>query len=371
MKTARYPDTDRSEWHLVSLVAPHFRDGLTQFSYAVYPSKRAREAGDDPFYLNSHKANLRQKYFRMVKEDGRFLHKSGIRVSPVEMDEFLRSSEAYKWEVRSEKRWRSSKGDLTPYFFPTYSGRMEQFDPQWIREEYELSLDGQIAKLLDIQLASVQLRRLDGDHQGTTFDLTVGQSTDDVRLRADDASTAPHTWTELLANGSQNLSGELGDWVYGVGLRWGSLSITKGDNIDVAYFTMEAATTNSSTTTRTDIFAEDADDAATFTDVANANGRALTAGVAWDSIESFVDGTDYNSSSFTVPLKTVVDRAGWNSDGFVVLWEDGDSDDNASRHGVAYDQDIPTSPRIHVEASTPVSSFAGSNQRNMSQGMFR
>ena len=178
-RTQPYPDNDKGEWWVSNVRPPTRKNGTVNFAYAVYPNKRSYDLHDLPFYVNSHHAQLREKHFRIRMVDGKFLHRSGELVLPSEIPAFLNTPAAYHWEERGGL-WRASQGSLTPYSFPSYQGVDEYFDPQWVREEYELSLEDQISAILTEQMSSVMARLLFGDHQGTTLNLKVGASADDA-----------------------------------------------------------------------------------------------------------------------------------------------------------------------------------------------
>lgn len=183
-----------------------------------------------------------------------------------------------------------------------------------------------------------------------TLDLQVGASDDDCLVEVANTSTAPHSFTTLSTTLSALRAGELGTVRYGAGVRFTNVTIGQGDTIDVAYWTIPARQNLSTTVVRTDIYGENADDAAAYTTVADYNARAKLTVVVWDGIEAWTYAINYNSPSLVVPMQAIVNRAGWVSGNAMGWkWEDGDSDDEAQRRSNSYDATPQTLQLFHIE----------------------
>mgnify|MGYP001569847499 FL=1 len=144
--------------------------------------------------------------------------------------------------------------------------------------------------------------------------------------------------------------GELGVYRFGMGARFLSVTILGTDTIDVAYLTFNPYQSQSGTVVRSDIYGEDADNAATFSTVADYNARAKTAAVVADGIGAWTLDTWVNSPSIVTPVMTIKNRAGWASGNAMVFkWEDGGSDNEACRRADTYNSSASLAPKLHIE----------------------
>lgn len=332
--TAPYPDNPRSEWFVDWIERPTYRsDGLLAFEYAVYANERSRAAKDDPFLLNSHLAMVRETHQRIRTDtSGSLLHASGLTVKPEDVEEFLATDP------------RATVTGLDPFVFPTYSGVLEGLDPQWLRELYLLPQEGQVDELIERYLKGAEARRLSGDHRGTTLDLQVGASEDDIWHR-------PHT---INKTSNDYLIGKIGFTPYDSVARFINVTIPQGDTIDVAYLTLIVRTSSSGTTVLSDVSLEDTDDSGQIADDADYHSRVQTAVVAWDDIPAWTDGETKNSPSLVTPIQTVINRGGFSSGNALgVRWADGgsDADVDAYRIGSSYNHDSAEAPQLHIEHS--------------------
>ena len=176
-----------------------------------------------------------------------------------------------------------------------------------------------------------------------TVDLQVGANTDDCcSLHSTNFSTAAGSYKAGHQDATNNNLRS--------GARFTNVTIPKDATIDVAYLTIQARSGESGTTALTNLMAEDTDDAATFSDLTDFNGRARTAAVAWDSIAGWTTDADYNSVSIVTPIQTVINRAAWASgNALVVFWENDGSDSLAFRNGKSYETSAPAAPKLHIE----------------------
>src|SRR3990167_7256741 len=97
--TQRYPDNARSEWVVQMRGKPYLEDGLWRFFYGVWPTQHSLDAGDLPFVIHGHKAQIRENHQRIRTDaQGRLYHVSGAIVAPDEVEDFLeRDGRAYHW----------------------------------------------------------------------------------------------------------------------------------------------------------------------------------------------------------------------------------------------------------------------------------
>ena len=183
-----------------------------------------------------------------------------------------------------------------------------------------------------------------------TLDLQVGASADDCRVTVANTSSPPHTWTGISTTVGSYVAGELISTLYGAGARFLNVTVLGTDTIDVAYKTLTGLATRTGQVVRTNLYGEDADNAATFSTVDNFNARAQTAAVVWDNIASEAGNVEYNSPSLVTPITTIKNRAGWVSGNAIAIhWEDNGSDDEAVRSGQSYDFDTTKAPKLHIE----------------------
>jgi len=182
-----------------------------------------------------------------------------------------------------------------------------------------------------------------------TLDLQVGAATDDARARVADTSVAPHTFTSVQTFPA-GLVGDSGLYRYGTGMRWLNVTLQASDTITVAYITVTASGNSASANVNTDIYGENADNSATYSTDADYNGRAKTAVVVYDGVESFTLDSEYNTPSLVTPVTTIKNRVGWTSGNAMGFkWEDGDSANDSSRGFYSYDNDSTKAPKLHIE----------------------
>ncbi len=358
VETAPYPDNDPAEWVREDLILPTFVDGFVQFEYAIYANAASKAAGDDPFIYTSHKAQIRGNrvpHHRIIRRpSGALVHVSGAEVLPKDMGDFFANDPAaHRWIGKIDGKWIDDKGRrLAPIQAPTYSGVMEGLDPQWPRESFFIPQAQEIAQILTGYGKGAQGRRLSGDHRGTTLDLQVGASADDAYVSADNPDTAPYngSWVMLALTTGIGTLGDTGGTNYGICMRFQGVAVAAIDTIDVAYISTIAWSTEGSTTLNSDLFGEDADDAAVFVDSDDYNARSFTAAVADDDLGTWTNGVFQDSGSIVTPVTTIKDRAGWaKNNSMSFLWADGDSSDGAFRFTESYDSASAKGGKLHIE----------------------
>jgi len=229
----------------------------------------------------------------------------------------------------------------------------------WVRDASGIDLGpDQEERYLDVQFGQGEII-LTLDDTGLVYPITIdppldlqpGASEDDASLTVANSSTAPHTFTSIFLTSAQFGAGEYGTTRYGAGARF-VVPVDNGVTIDVAYLTLTCGNTgvSSGTVIRTNIYVEDTDDAAVYSTVANYNGRAKMAAVAWDGMGAWILDTEYNSSSLVTPIQSRVNEAGWASgQAMGVKWEDRDSDDEAFRYTYSWDDNAAKAAKLHIE----------------------
>ncbi len=187
------------------------------------------------------------------------------------------------------------------------------------------------------------------------LDYQVGASANDAMVSVATTSTPPHTWTSIDLTGYDLQVGESGTNRYGCGGRFTAIALLGTDIVDVTYITFKANGTRSGTVVYSNLYGENADNAAAYSTVANYNARAKTAAIAWDSIPAWTDAVAYNTPSLVTPVTTIKNRAGWASGNAMAFeWEDDGSGNEAFRDGHSYDSAGATKVAVfHIESHAP------------------
>jgi hypothetical protein len=149
----------------------------------------------------------------------------------------------------------------------------------------------------------------------------VGASTDDCRRENATFDT----------NGIRIIAGHRDGLVDGSGVRFLNITIPQGSTINSAAISVRARVSDPSTGVKTKITGDDEDNAATFSDLTDYNGRPrTTAAVDWDPSEGWTADTWYDSVDISAVIQEIVNRAGWVSGNALALfWEDdGSASDN-------------------------------------------
>ena len=336
-KTAPYPDNSRTEWALKLLQLPaQYPDGLFHFAYSVWPTAKSRDRGDLPFLMNSHKAMVREAHQRIRRNAaGEMMHMSGIAVPELDVEEFLLTDRrAYRWV----SPWQDDRGrTLAPFIFPTYWGTPEALDPQWQHETVIIPQAQQVEALIDQYLTGAAVRRLSGDHRGTTLDLQVGASAYDAY--------------QNQANGQMNLTGVFYVFQsstgtkYWPGMRWITASLNQGDTIDVAYASIYVRATSNDDVNGT-LYFEEVAGPLTFSSTAfDISNRARTAaGASW--IADAIGAGFQNTPSLVGTLQEVV--TGLTPTALVLIGVP-NADVLKTTNINAYDTDTTQAAKLHIE----------------------
>ena len=152
------------------------------------------------------------------------------------------------------------------------------------------------------------------------------------------------------------------NWAYklGNGARFTNITIPQGATIATAYLILTCRNeTFDNDTVRTKIRGELSLNAATFSTMADFDGRTrTTAEVVWDGIGDWVNGQTYNSPELKSIIQEIVNQSGWTSgNALVIFWDDFDdrSDhiDECARIAHAYDSNPTLAPKLHIEYNSP------------------
>lgn len=345
--TMPYPDNDKVEWVVKPLTSVKRRSGLVVFSREVYATQASLEAGDRPFLINSWKMQIRAnrqdgEHHRIRRDNlGRMLHASGEHVALEDVEDFLLLPQTIKWQENQGLL-------LPPWMFPNYDGVLEGLDPQWLRERYSLSVQGQIDDNISRYLTGVEVRKLEGDHRGTTLDLQIAASADDAQ--EDDQDTGFNSTSTTIFLSSNIVDTSRGNG----GLRFTGVTI-KGTTIDVAYLSVFFFSTLHDSPSD-DILGEDVDNAANFTDTADVTSRTrTTASVSWEATD--LGTSEVNSPSIVVPVQELADRGSFG-DGAAVFFIDGKESPSAFTFIDSYDGGSSSAAKLHIEYTTAGSSIA-------------
>lgn len=111
----------------------------------------------------------------------------------------------------------------------------------------------------------------------------------------------------------------LGDVGLGINCwtRFTNITIPQGVTIINAFVRFTSYSSDSNTTTNVNIYFNDVDDAVAPTSTSEANALDLTDVIAWDNIEAWTNGVQYDTPDLSSIFQTIVDRAGWSSNNSV------------------------------------------------------
>ncbi len=275
--TAPFPDTSWGTWAVKRLVQPWRRpDGLVAFACAIYATEQSMNAGDEPFLINSWLATVRELQQRiLITPTGAFTHKpTGLTIDPKDLEDFLTNDpRASRWVgIDANGKWEDDQGrTFNPFMFPTYYGALEGLDPQWNRETYLLSQEGQVQEFIDRYLRGAEPRKLSGDRRGTTLEVRVGASLDDTRVRITTFSATDVSFGCGVTSGNRIDSSA----------RLLNITIVNAATIIAAYLTVNPSS-NDSDSTLSKVRWENDDDPLAPTSRIDFEGRSLLTGVDWD-----------------------------------------------------------------------------------------
>jgi len=151
-------------------------------------------------------------------------------------------------------------------------------------------------------------------------------------------------------------------------MRFTNITVPQSATITDAFVSLRARVTSSNATVRTNLEGEDIDNAPTFSDDSDFDGRVhTTASVAWDGIGAWTAGTWYDSVNVSSIIQEIVNRGGWiGGNALVIFWMDDSSDSWAMRDARSYDYSVGTSaPKLNITYTTSGGAPVGSYSRAM------
>ena len=174
----------------------------------------------------------------------------------------------------------------------------------------------------------------------------VGVLSDDCRVK--DSDPAPHTtWDELDRTYLEHNIGYSDAYYYGAGDRFTNINIPQGATIHSAYLKVTSTTSTSADVNAT-IQGEDTDDASTFSNVGNYNGRTRTsASVDWNITAGWTVNVEYSSPDVKTVIQEITNRTGWSSGNALVLFFE-DNNSTGIRSTYAYDLDSSRCDKLEV-----------------------
>ena len=134
-------------------------------------------------------------------------------------------------------------------------------------------------------------------------------------------------------------------------IRFTVVAIPQGATITSAFVRLTAQASQSNVACKIDCHLNDIDDAIAPTDYAEFAALSLTAGVAWDGLPAWTDGTTYDTPSIISEVQSIVDRVGFSSgNAMMLILANGGSDHDARRSPSAIDEASGTEKaELHVE----------------------
>lgn len=144
-----------------------------------------------------------------------------------------------------------------------------------------------------------------------------------------------------------------GGFVVGVFARFVNVTIPQGATITSAVIKWTSDTVDSVDDVLNNIYFNNIDDAIVPTSYGEAEALDLTDAVAWDNLESWDWGVQYDTSELKTILQTVVDRGSWSSgNALMALVKDDGSSSTAHRAAYSYKGDSGSKAELHVEWET-------------------
>ena len=132
------------------------------------------------------------------------------------------------------------------------------------------------------------------------------------------------------------------------GLRFNGVTVPQGATITTAYLTYRARFTGATPGGGT-IRGQNADNALTFTDWSNYDGRPrTTASVHWTP-SAWVADTDYTSPELKTVIQEIVNRPGWTSGNAMAFFVVVDFTSGAQSAAYPYDVSSTYAPKLHIE----------------------
>lgn len=186
-------------------------------------------------------------------------------------------------------------------------------------------------------------------------------SSDDIRVYEVDAVHPPWDTSSLTA-WSVNLGFDATNYA-GLGARFLNVTIPKGATIVSAYLRLYAYLSRAIITVNLRLAAEAADDAVTFSTVADYNARLRTDYVAWSNVGAWVNGSWYDSPDIKACIQAVVNRDGWVSGNDLVVFCEDDGTSTEYRQTASWNADGAIrgtlGPKLEVNYLSPLVTKVG------------
>jgi hypothetical protein len=180
----------------------------------------------------------------------------------------------------------------------------------------------------------------------------VGASSDDAwKTWVDGYGWSFSTTTNINAVGVYNVGT---NYKRGCGMRWTNITIPQGATISSAYLKLCCLGTYTVNTVRSKIRGDDEDNASTFSDLADFDGRPRTTAIVyWDNIPPWDDGVWYTSPDIKTVIQEIIDRPGWSSgNSLAIFWDDFDNRSDqtmyCTRAGYSYNSSPANAPELEV-----------------------
>ena len=117
--------------------------------------------------------------------------------------------------------------------------------------------------------------------------------------------------------------------------RFINVQIPQGATITDAVVRFTSGSNKTSTVIRTNLTFGDVDDASQPNSCNDMAAVLRTSNVAWNNIDSWVTGVQYDTPQLKDIFQTVVDRAGWSSGNAAILLIDDSGSDNEARRNIS------------------------------------
>ena len=135
--------------------------------------------------------------------------------------------------------------------------------------------------------------------------------------------------------------------------RFPNTTIPQGATISSVKLTFQAAFTSTGTVCNANVYFNDVDNATAPTTYTEANDKAVTAAISWNSVVGWTANSDYDSPSIVSILQAIVNRPGWASgQAMMVLVKNNSSSLDARRHPKTYEASTTLCARLVVTYTT-------------------
>ena len=168
--------------------------------------------------------------------------------------------------------------------------------------------------------------------------------------------------------GSSLYVGDFSGTPYSLFVRFPSINIPQGATITSAFVRFFCETSTSGVTCNLNCYFNDEDIAVAPTNISEFNTLSLTTAIAWNNLEAWVNGTQYDTPSLVSILQDIIDRIGWSSDNAVqIIIKNNAGSNNAYRVVSAWDLfGQGEKAELHVTWTEPSSSSSSSKSSSSS-----